>query len=141
MVKTGVPLRPAILAGTDLAIHHHARDGRGQRGDGSMFPPAPVRRFARTICRGCSVDCAPSLGGRGGREVGLRLLPVLQAAALGIEQRMLAGFVDARDLDLCRGGRRSFCAWTNSDASTVASGAPAFTVSPNPAMTRVTRPE
>ena len=39
-------------------------------------------------------------GGFRGGQIRLRLLPVLQAPALGIVERMLAGLVDARELEL-----------------------------------------
>ena len=90
-----------VLARADLSVDHYARERRGDR-DLRIDVLGVLERI--DLIRGFAEDgqaIAHRLdGGFGGDQIRLSLLPVLQAAALGIVQRMLAGFVRAGQPDL-----------------------------------------
>ena len=103
MVNTGVPLPacrywpgPTCRSTTTPAM------GAVDRGDRiDVLRPLQRVDFAQATCPRMLRRLRTAIErGLGCREVGLRLLPVLQAAALGVVQGVLAGFADARDLDL-----------------------------------------
>ena len=133
-----------VLSRTHLAIDHHAGDGRARASRRDRWTgPSPARRC-------CSVRLPENLQAiahrvqrrLGGGQIRLGLLPVLQAAALGIVQRVLAGLIDARELALRDRGAQIVLRLDEFRGLQCRRAArPASRRRPSPAITRVTRPE